>query len=350
MPASIAHFVTFMETGNDLKNSHGSLVTAEPITTQQLKEPNATLGKGITDKGISQYCFLGSIFPDLPYYNEKSEYAADLFHYNGSGSFAIKLIDYAKGKGSDDPAGQRLMAFILGFVSHIACDTVCHPYINTIAGAYWNQGVPYIDKIDLPMLPISRGKVSMHMMTETHQDSWLANRYFGLKNLSSEGISRSWSGFLEDLSLGVLIAKRKKETNELFKDICSCFEEVYGKSLNLDHLWTAGNRFFEALDGSYDRALFPFPDYPTMDLVNYKHGMNKYFFYLEKGFDLSKMLGNKAIAYYNGGNAEKDDAKKYIKNWNLDMGYFIRVKKTDDKKSIVVRFEHSWCHNYGLDP
>lgn len=98
---------------------------------------------------------------------------------------------------------------------------------------------------------------------------------------------------------------------------------------------------FESLDGSFDRAIFPLPDYPTMDLVNYKHGMNNYYFYLEKAFALSKVLCIKAIAYYYGGNAEKDDAKKYIKNWNLDMGYFIRVKKTDDKKSIVVRFEHS---------
>jgi hypothetical protein len=208
MPASIAHFITLIETYHALRSENERVFTAKPLKKNELLSKG---GCGKSDEGISQYAYLGSVFPDLPYYNpEKTEYAADLFHYNGSGSFAIKLIDYAKGKGSDDPAGQRLMSFILGFISHIACDTVCHPYINTLAGAYWNQGVPYIAKVDLPMLPISKGKVGMHMMTEVHQDSWLANKYFGLSNLSSTGAFRSWSDFIDDIGLGLFCGHNKR--------------------------------------------------------------------------------------------------------------------------------------------
>lgn len=349
MPASIAHFVTLIETYHALKSGNESIFEAKPVKKNELKRKG---GWGKTDKGISQYAYLGAVFPDIPYYNEEEiGDAADLFHYNASGTFAIKLIDYAKGKGVGSESGNRLMALILGFISHIACDVVCHPYVNTIAGAYWNQLVPFIDKLDIPLLPIKKGKVSMHMMTETHQDAWLAKNYFGLKDLSSTGMWKSWSDFINDLSLGVFVPYRKDEMEELFGSICSCFKEVYGRKLEEDPLWTAGNRIFEGLDGSYDRALFPFPDEPSEKLVNYKHRGHDYYDYLKRAFTLSKALCKKAIDYYKGGAREKDELKKYLKDWNLDTGYCINVyakEKNNKIESIHIKYEHSWCHDYGL--
>ena len=350
MPASIAHFITLIETYHELKKGNESVFEAKPVKKNELRQNG---GAEKTDKGISQYAYLGAVFPDLPYYNpdEKkgTEFAADLFHYNKSGTYAIKLIDYAKGKGVGSESGDRLMAFILGFVSHIACDVVCHPYINTIAGAYWNQLVPYIGKIELPMLPSRKGKVSMHMMTETHQDAWLAQSYFGLKDLSSTGSSKSWSDFIDDVGLGYFVGI-KDRTVELFGDVRKCFEEVYGKKLEEEPLEDAGDNIFEAFDGSYDRALFPFPDKPSMNLVNYSFRGHDYWDYLNRAFTLSQALCKLAIGYYKGSTG-KDDLKKYLKDWNLDMGYCINVEaqKKDDKiKSIHIRYEHSWCHNYGL--
>lgn len=350
MPASVAHFVNMVETYHTIKSGNGDILESQPVKPNELIRSSKLEGK--SDKGISEYAFLGSVFPDLPYYNPPATtFAADFFHYNLSGTFAIKLIDYAKGKGIGDAAANNLMAFTLGFISHIACDIICHPYINTIAGSYWSQPIQYIDKIDVPLLPIRAGKVSMHMITETHQDSWLASNYFGLPDLSSTGALKSWSDFINDLSLGILVPTRKAEMKALFKDICNCFNEVYGRKLDEDGLWTAGNRIFESLDGSYDRALFPFPDKPSINLVNYQYRGHDYWDYLKRTFVLSQTLCNKAIDYYRGGDQAKTELKKYLKNWNLDMGYcfYLRAEKNGDKiESIHIVCEHSWCHDYGL--
>lgn len=358
MPAAVAHLVTMIETYDALKDGNEIIFKAEPVKEKRLKEPWAPRGKGKTDQGVSQYAYLGSIFPDVPYYGG-IEFAANLFHYNKAGTFAIKLIDYAKGKGVGSDSANRLMAFILGFISHIACDVVCHPYINTIAGAYWNQPITFIDKIKYPfradVLPFIEAKYApLHMMTECHQDSWLAKEYFGLKDLSSEGARRSWSGFIDKLSLGVFRPGRKDEVEELFGDVCKCFEEVYGEKLEEDPVWTGSNIVFEMLDGCYDRAIFPFPKEPSENLVNYRHRDHDYYDYLERAFTLSKALCRIALDYYKApkpGTLEKKELKKYLKDWNLDMGYCVNVyakKKDDILESIHIRYEHSWCHNYGL--
>jgi len=342
MPASIAHFINFIETYHALKSGNEDIFEAKPVKSNELLSKG---GSGKSDKGISQYGYLGSVFPDVPYYNEEqTKYAADLFHYNKAGTFAIKLIDYAKGKPAGSASANRLMAFTLGFISHIACDVVCHPYINTIAGGYWIQLLPKIGESAVGT------KVSMHMMTETHQDSWLAKNYFGLSDLSSTGAFKSWSDFIDDIGLGYLAAITS-ETVELFGDIRKCFEEVYGRKLEEEPLEDAGDKLFEAFDLGYDTASFPIPDKPSMNLVNYENRAHDYYDYLNRAFTLSQELCKKALAYYKGGDSEKVDLKEYLKDWNLDTGYYIKVdKKTSGDKieSIHIRFEHSWCHKYGL--
>lgn len=340
MPASIAHFVTLIETYHALKSGNADILQADPVKNNELKSNGSGL-EAKTDQGISQYAYLGSVFPDVPYYNEEEiKYAADLFHYNKSGTFAIKLIDYAKGKGGS-ASGNRLMAFILGFISHIACDVVCHPYVNTIAGAYWNQLVPFIGETAVGT------KVSMHMMTETHQDAWLAKNYFGLSDLSSTGTWRSWSDFIDDVGLGYLVPIRD-ETVALFGDVRSCFKEVYGRRWEEEPLEDAGDKIFEAFDVGYDTAGFPLPDNPSMNLVNYGHRGHDYWDYLKRAFTLSKALCGKAIDYYKGGDEEKKELKKRLKDWNLDTGYCLIVD-TQKKGELHLRFEHSWCHNFGLE-
>ncbi|MGD0405308.1 MAG: zinc dependent phospholipase C family protein [Candidatus Bathyarchaeia archaeon] len=346
MPGPIAHFRILMETYQSLLTSQALQAGDENIFKAVPTKSNTLFSSGSSkDQGISQFAYLGAVFPDVPYTNEEAiGFAADMFHYNRSSTFAIKLLDHAKGKKTGSEMRNIIVAFVLGFISHIAGDIVCHPYINTIAGAYWNQGVPLIDT--------SPTKVQMHMMTEVHQDSWLASNYFGLTNLSTTGASKSWSDFLNDLSLGRLVMLRKKQTSELFEEICRCFSEVYGRGMNLDSLWKAGNNYFELLDVGYDTAMDPLPDNPTEVLVNYDHRRNDYLFYLSKAQDLSKALCKKALDYNNGGQKEKDQLIKYLKDWNLDTGYCINVYALPSPprtqiKSIHIRYEHSWCHNYG---
>jgi hypothetical protein len=198
-------------------------------------------------------------------------------------------------------------------------------------------------------------KESQHAHDDRDSSRLLAReKYFGLKDLASEGATRSWSGFIDKLSFGVSIPYRKDEVEALFGHVLSCFAEVYEKNLKEKHLWTASNRVFEMLDGSYDRALFPFPEVPSMNLVDYRRRDHDCYDYLKRAFTLSKALCKLAIEYYktpSPATTQKKTLKEYLKDWNLDTGYHINVdteKKNDRINSIHIRYEHSWCHNYGL--
>jgi len=366
MPGPVTHLICLNETATELMSENSDIFQVEPKKDEEIgkrKGKSSKMWKGV-DEGISQYAYLGSIFPDIPYCRpEDTKHAADLFHYNKSGTFIIKLIDYAKGKGPNK-AGKILMAFICGFISHIACDTIVHPYVNTLAGAYWHQlihiwpGPPnYIKELG----GFGRWVVSkvsgaspytlmhIHMITEAHQDSWLSNKYFGLDEISDAGgVSPSWSGFIDEIGLG-WANSITKDTENLFRDICGCFKEIYGITLEQEPLEDSGDDFFEVLDVGYDGAEEPIPDKPSENLVNYIHRANDHKFYVEKAITLSKTLCKIAIDYYHD-RIEKKVIQKYLKNWNLDTGYFIRVKPDNDKKikSIHVKFEHSWVNNFGL--
>jgi hypothetical protein len=373
MPASIAHFVNLIETYHSLKSGNENIFEAEPVKKKELRQAKADDGvetthdynsgiglhrdedrlealiEGKSDKGISQYAYLGAIFPDLPYFNDKTEFASNLFHYSLSGNFAIKLIDLAKARVREgDTYGNILMAFTIGFISHIAADVVCHPYVNTIAGSYWNQGIPLIAK---PM-----GKVvHLHMRTETYQDSWLANKYFGLDDITSTR-GNSWDDFISELSLGFSKLRRMSKMELLINDICRIFQEVYGATLDEKAVWTAGNRLNFVIWSTFNKAVFPIPKKPSMNLVNYPMRKHDYWYYLQKAFSLTEKLSQQALNYYQCApeqdEAELKELKKWLKNWNLDMGYcyyvYITPNETTGESDIHIRCEHSWCHNYGL--
>ena len=118
---------------------------------------------------VSKYLYMGASGPDIPYFYNlvgkmkgKSEYA-DLFHYNKQAEFILQLVIVAKN--TKDRARQlRTMSYALGHTTHISADSVVHPYVNCYAGAYHRQSIKDI-----------------HMISEVHQDSWLAQKYFGRK-------------------------------------------------------------------------------------------------------------------------------------------------------------------------
>jgi hypothetical protein len=78
----------------------------------------------------------------------------DTLHYRQTGEFATKLL--ARGQGNDP-----VMAYAVGYLSHIAADAVGHPYVNSIVRG------PY------------RTHAQRHKVVENFQDVWAYNHYIG---------------------------------------------------------------------------------------------------------------------------------------------------------------------------
>jgi len=379
MPACVAHFVVLCETANALiKQEKGiGIFGAQPVKQKnliQLPRPLALNENELAtvdeadgelrhvraratelsdkDDGISQYAYLGAASPDLGYYSDATEFVSDLFHYSLSGSFAIKLVECARQvkirereRGEHSDLAERLMALALGYISHVSADIIIHPYVNILAGAYWSMPIKKIRKL-------ASKPLSMHMMIELHQDSWLAYNYFGRKKLST-GWGKSWSDFVTNLfRAGVFQVRFKKaDTIEVLKVFCGVFNDLYGKNLDAKAFHSACGRFHDALDLGYDywiKGSGKIPYSPSINLVNYNTKRKKlvdhpYIWYLLKAIETSTDLCSKAIDYYDNKHVDF-----YLSDWNLDTGY--RVVIDEHEGGIRIKYQHSWAHDYGLGP
>ena len=165
---------------------------------------------------ISRYVYFGANGPDLPYCRSKSGKSrwADLFHYNKQGEFLLQLILVAK-KTSDADRRGRTMAYALGHATHVAADSMVHPYVNCFAGAYHAQVINEI-----------------HKTSECHQDSHLAKEYYGRKNVHS---GSSWVHFVPSCLQIALPAmpgytQVYSETKDVLQDIDEAFKRTHGDS------------------------------------------------------------------------------------------------------------------------
>jgi hypothetical protein len=85
----------------------------------------------------------------------------DLLHYRKSGQFATALLDEA---GDDD----CLLAYAVGYLSHVATDTVGHPYVNMVVrGPYRHHG-------------------QRHKVVESYQDVWAFDKVKGNEFVNSD--------------------------------------------------------------------------------------------------------------------------------------------------------------------
>jgi hypothetical protein len=63
---------------------------------------------------------------------ESEWYWFDVLHSRRTGSFGTRLWEMATDEGDSD-----LQRYVLGYVSHIATDTVGHPFVNAVTGGPW---------------------------------------------------------------------------------------------------------------------------------------------------------------------------------------------------------------------
>lgn len=105
---------------------------------------------------------LGSIGPDLPYYESMAKGAMDILlsrsdkpmgvdqwsyqlHSKDPNVFPLKMIEIIWKKTAIevkdwDETDRTKFAFVCGYLTHTAADQVVHPLVNRIAGPYYKRG------------------------------------------------------------------------------------------------------------------------------------------------------------------------------------------------------------------
>ncbi|MGD0662479.1 MAG: zinc dependent phospholipase C family protein [Syntrophorhabdales bacterium] len=105
---------------------------------------------------------LGSLGPDLPYYESMIKGAMDMIlkrsdkpmgvdqwsyqlHSKDPNVFPLKMIEItwketALEKDEWDEDDHKKFAFICGYLTHVAADQIVHPIVNLIAGPYYKRG------------------------------------------------------------------------------------------------------------------------------------------------------------------------------------------------------------------
>ena len=145
MPASLVHMLIARKVRESLKETQETQEFVEKVLEH-----------------FSAYMDLGSIGPDLPYYESMAKGALDLLlkrsdkpmgvdqwsyqlHSKNPNLFPLKMLEVAwketnmeKEDWEDDD--RKKIAFVCGFLTHMAADQIIHPMVNIIAGPYYKRG------------------------------------------------------------------------------------------------------------------------------------------------------------------------------------------------------------------
>jgi hypothetical protein len=144
--------------------AHKALQTLKAKGIDQYKQFAEKLDDASRSKNYKAYVNLGSLGPDLYYYNRLSSSIKDMLkegfvqakgvtpwsyhlHSHRPNEFPLKLVeiifsDVIRENGQvnlyDDD--MRKLAYIAGHLTHIAADQIIHPVVNSVAGPYYSEG------------------------------------------------------------------------------------------------------------------------------------------------------------------------------------------------------------------
>jgi hypothetical protein len=120
-----------------IAEGHDKIVT---LARQLPKDPSKYDN---SDCYLPGFAYLGSAGGDIFYWEsgEEATFIADYLHYNRVGPFAVSVLRKIKEKYIDNPnvfddIYQYRLAYMLGFICHIAGDVIVHPFIDSIVRAY----------------------------------------------------------------------------------------------------------------------------------------------------------------------------------------------------------------------
>ena len=325
------------------------------------------------NKGISQYAYLGAQGPDFPYYvTEEGKLIAsdesriwhviktrdyidwfqptglslwaDLAHYCKSGVYVITLIDIARSQSMG--LRNKIMSYTLGHICHIATDAVLHPFVNSLAGAYYNLSIDSkkVMKRKPDIVSSTEGfniPIDLHHLVEFHMDTWLAQNYFGRINITH---GEEWADYVKgckDHGIEEVLQAicRGYTTNYGYSEQEKCCHELYDGYLELYKL-------IYGLSMKYPELPRPIPQHPENPNTIFiepggveKVYPEKYVQLLKKATSLASSMCKSSVLYYVGAISRKE-AKRSLGCFNLDTGYNILVK--EKRRGAVLEFQHSW--------
>jgi len=154
MPANITHMLI----------AHKALQTLKAKGIDEYTQFAEKLDDASRSRNYKAYVNLGSLGPDLYYYNRLSSSIKDMLkegfvqakgvtpwsyhlHSHRPNEFPLKLVeiifsDVVRENGQvnlyDDD--MRKLAYIAGHLTHIAADQIIHPVVNSVAGPYYREG------------------------------------------------------------------------------------------------------------------------------------------------------------------------------------------------------------------
>jgi len=111
-----------------------------------------------------KFCELGAVSPDYPYLVLGSQNAAgwaNVMHYWRTADFIRNGVRHLLDRTAlDSPDGQKCLAWLFGYASHVVADLTIHPVIELIVGPYATHK-------------------TQHRVCEMHQDTYIFNQLVG---------------------------------------------------------------------------------------------------------------------------------------------------------------------------
>lgn len=292
-------------------------VAREPERIQRAAVPGeAALALGTQ----LRFAELGAVSPDYPYLaigDSDAEKWADRMHYERTGELVIELINRVR---AATASRAKLLAWVLGYVAHVACDVTIHPVVELKVGPY------AANKAD-------------HRKCEMNQDVYIFQRL----NLGELAMANH-------LKSGVVRCHASGDTNKVDPDVGTAFREALlavhgsiagasvpdvdrwhkGFALMVDKLAEEGQRLVPlARHVAAGRGL----TYPLTSEVNRKEyidalrtpdGVLTY----DQIFD--RAVGNVGAAWKvaaEGALGKSETYRSYFGAWNLDTGRDERTAK-----------------------
>ncbi len=314
--------------------------------------PQAT-GKP-TGLPLSRHAYCGALGPDIV--AKAQAWLFDTMHWRDTSHFVLSWLK------SYERAGEKFqpeLAYIFGFLCHMAADAILHPYVNTFAGFYDQQPVK-----------------DTHPFVESNIDCYVAQIYFGRKDLS-DNPKGGWGQnlMIEKLStLGTQFNSNKMLnrmyplTNRLGKWFQGWSRYHYappkgekrlkagefvrsltliangalglGYDLGVQVMGAAGDKFDKALVSHKYRE-------PGMTVDRY----------IGWAVNLTKRFWRAAQSWLNAKGKRRGRWNKWSRNklflqqvpgLNLDTGFALGVRAEPGK--IIIRHEHSWAMYRYLRP
>jgi len=154
MPANVTHMLI----------AHKALQTLKAKGIDEDKQFADKLDDASRSKNYKAYMNLGSLGPDLYYYNRLSSSIKDMLkegfvqargvtpwsyhlHSHRPNEFPLKLVEIVfsdvireNGQGNLYDDDMRKLAYIAGHLTHIAADQIIHPVVNSVSGPYYREG------------------------------------------------------------------------------------------------------------------------------------------------------------------------------------------------------------------